>query len=1716
MANTLQRPSESVLQSVLEAYERGQSVEAWRRAEAFASLSKWSGVEACVLAARIAANVGAPRLDHRLSVRAWREDSAHPAAQLQYGFGLMEKRGPVEAWLAMRKWPRPLNAASEQQADLLALEARAATELRDFSVAEALLLRAESLEPRKPWIRLQRSHLLERQDRVEEALEVANAARELHPHPFYRPGVQTSAHLLQLLDRDEAAIALLQEADAVLQNGPVAAQLYGLLSESGLWAEAEAALERYVELSPLLESPLRKWVASQRARVAYHRGKRTQAAQLASTLEDDFHKRFAERLTGAPAETERVQLDVSFVRQHFKTCAPATLAALGRYWRLPAEHLRLAEAMCYDGTPHWQQRQWAEANGWSVREFNVTHESAVALIERGIPFAISAVEASAAHMMAVIGFDRVRGTLLLRDPGQPYVVEVSADEFLKRYRAFGPHGMIFLPTAEAGRLEGLLLPEAQIRNECHEFRLALAKHDRTQAVAVLARMEKHHAEHSLTWEARLDLAVYDANNSEQARCLDELLEQFPNNGARLLHRFGCLRDAPRDERIKFLEQVCAAKDADPVLFIELARTLQGDARCLAQAGRWLKRGLRFRPMESNAISVWANHLWEEGRLEEAAELYRFAANLESFREGFYQSWFVACRRTRRTDEALAHLQDRFTRFGGRSEQPALTLAWAWREMEQPGRAREVLNEAARLRPEDGYLRLRSASLVAGLGDDAEADRLLNGAKGRVRENDWLRAAAEIAEIRLDSAAALRRAREILELEPLALDAHGGVARALARLEGDSAALAHLKNACAQFPHHCGLQRMLVEWSRDAGPETAEAAARELLRREPHDAWSRRELALVLARLNRLDEAVEHAEEGARIEPRNSYSFSILGHLHHRKERLADARAHFRRAVELSVDNSDAVHGLLDLARTDPERKEELAFVERQLIQQVVLGDGLLAFMELARPILEPEPLLNSLRQAHRERPDLWHGWSALVSQLGHMGQLPEARDIARQATEKFPHLPRVWLDLAAAHHWRNEPEDEIAAAEHAFEINPAWNASTIALADALERRGKLNDARKVYERALQHSAKDAQLHALHAHLLWRQRKKEAAFAVIERALRLAPGYDWAWTLLSEWATDCGEAERTADFARALTQERPGEMRVWLMLARVLGDAAPLPERLAAVEKALALDKRSTEAWDSKAEMLANAERFAEAIEACETGAKVCSVDVYMLRGRRAWIEARRREFGEAVRLMREVLAENASYVWGWNQLAYWLSEQGSFADAATALEQLLRLRPHDAWVNRQLGFLRLRQKDEAGAQKAFATALRLAPTDEHAAHSIFDLQLESGDLTGAAATLRVMQTHQPGAQTIAAEILLQLRDRDRTPSIKGFEKLCRLPDPDPWPVDAVTDAFARAGRSKRALKILRHALKTSSCNLQVGAAAIRLLVSQRRDIAATWLFLRLKPGEIQRRAAAPLVQGLANSRSRFLLDWLLWRRRDVLMRDDAAWGQVGYALSSLRQMKQVARWLADWRSRPNVQPWMLFNLCLALRHLGRYDEANDIANHVLKVWVHREGSADLRLFLAVEAALAGDISTANSHLKGAAVREDVPYDQQLLALARALTDFQSSLAVQLSLDTGDSRREEPSAERGRRFADLRKQMAPHFGAWRMIQSMRDVRRTFRRAGRVFVREGGGWRARLWFGWKLNWHWLLVPAAPVVILAVATQPALLLGLPIWLAVRKRGA
>src|SRR5207247_4939693 len=121
--------------------------------------------------------------------------------------------------------------------------------------------------------------------------------------------------------------------------------------------------------------------------------------------------------------------------------------------------------------------QWAEQHGFVVREITLNWETAVALLDRGIPFTLTTAGAEQGHEQAIAGYDTHRRTLLIRDPSSPAMKEIDFDSLMKIERSSGPRGMIMLPEAEAHRLDGIDLPEAAERDLLHQVLIALDRHD---------------------------------------------------------------------------------------------------------------------------------------------------------------------------------------------------------------------------------------------------------------------------------------------------------------------------------------------------------------------------------------------------------------------------------------------------------------------------------------------------------------------------------------------------------------------------------------------------------------------------------------------------------------------------------------------------------------------------------------------------------------------------------------------------------------------------------------------------------------------------------------------------------------------------------------------------------------------------------------------------------------------------------------------------------------------------------------------------------------------------------------------------------------------------------------------------------------------------------------------------------------------------------------
>ena len=1579
--NTLVNPVPAAAVAELEAlYDEGRYVAAHALAVArHGPLADWSGgPTALVFACRLAGNLGGDRLAHRLILRARRCPSADPTeraqAALYHAFRTWGRRGP----LALRRFlTRPgvrtaldAGATPETRADVLCLQAHVAAAFRDTDTSESCWQQARVLAADRPWTWRERAALLVSADRYPEALDAARESLRLQP--WFRPGVQQAAQILSLLGRDDEAVDLLESAidpqQGNLESAAVAAQLAELYAELLRPTDVLRLLDRHEALSPLQEKVGRDWLASRRGEACLQLGDLTGSADAAESLAatNFFYEKTVPRLRDPVHQAaRRVALTVPFVRQHDRTCAPATLAALTRFWHRPADQDAITREICYGGTFDHQERHWAETHGWVVREFRTDWPGSVALLDAGIPFTLATVGINSGHLQAVVGYDARRGTLIVRDPFDRNQTELLAEEFLARYAFCGPRAMALVPAddpAAVARLRARTLPETALYDGIYRLRLALHAHDRPAARAALTELETLDPAARLTHFAQRELAYYDGDDPAALAAVEGLLALYPNEGRLRLEKLHVLRRLARPAEARAWLETCAADRAhtEPNLWRELARDLAADAREHPRARLLLARSLFYEPTESEHLRALAELLWDERDHAESAALFRLAATAAATREDYWQQFFIASRHLRATDDALRLLDARFRRLGDRSSQPARTLHWAHRERHAFAPAAEVLEDALQRRPDDGDLLLFAALTHARDGEQTPAARYLARAEGHVAPGAFSRAAAEMADLAHDAPGALARWREVLAREPLNPAAHRAVARLLEETDprGPAAAREHLNAAVARFPHAVALHEQRIgALAEDPGRGTPEhlAAVAALLAVQPTNVWAHRENVLAHQIRREFPAAFAALDEAGRLDPLAPPTHALRGRLLTATGDLPAARASLRRALELDADLTNAFYALLEASPTLADKRAALDFMHGCLVKQPFVGDGILAYRDAAYPILGEPELLAQLDAILAARPDLWQAWSAAAWQHADAARLDAAHAHAQSAAERFPLLPRVWLDLAAIEKIRADDPGEVAALERVLRIRSTYGDASRRLAAAHRRAGRFPEARAVLETAIAAAPLDVANRGALAETLWQQDRRAhgpRALELLVDAVRREPGYDWGWDTLERYARTLEQPALAETTARQLTTTRPGEARSWLRLAFTLhGETGPaLAERLAALDRVLALNPRANDAYDLRARLLVAAGRYDDALAACQPPADAYpgGTHPHILDGRAAWVLARRGDLPAARARMRQVVADHPGYEWGWRMLADWAEAAKDKEENLTAAERVAYLSPHAAAPQGYLAAARLALGLRAGAKTALREAMRRDPSYLYAPSTLLAAQLDDQEFDAAEETLRFFAQHHPGPPTLGRTVLLAAKRKTAEGRTRAADALAALalirpaPGTDDGDLTGAVDAMIEAGWIEDAENALAPALKTpATANPDAGALWVRC----RADRGKWWQLRQavraLPEGEFARRARVAFLGALAKRRANLGLIIYLWQARALLRADTESWGQTGYALTTCAQYRRAARWLADYRARPDAQGWMLSNLVISLRALGRYKPALEVNRHAL-------------------------------------------------------------------------------------------------------------------------------------------------------------------------------
>ena len=197
-----------------------------------------------------------------------------------------------------------------------------------------------------------------------------------------------------------------------------------------------------------------------------------------------------------------------------------------------ADHLEVADAICYDGTPNHRELAHGPSGTDLRRQSSPSPGNGRRVLDRGVPLTLATVETQV-HLQAVIGYDEERGTLLDARPdaaGRPAVLVRAFPR-----PATARSALAGWPSCRAIALNcswGSSFLRCSVR-QASPIGDALEKHDRQGAAQEHKSLETAAGGHRLELMARHALASYDADPRRNA----------PRGGgvARALSRYTNLR-----------------------------------------------------------------------------------------------------------------------------------------------------------------------------------------------------------------------------------------------------------------------------------------------------------------------------------------------------------------------------------------------------------------------------------------------------------------------------------------------------------------------------------------------------------------------------------------------------------------------------------------------------------------------------------------------------------------------------------------------------------------------------------------------------------------------------------------------------------------------------------------------------------------------------------------------------------------------------------------------------------------------------------------------------------------------------------------------------------------------------------------------------------------------------------------------------------------------
>lgn len=1290
--------------SKIEAYlDSGKSLTALEQAEKmWGRIDSWLifpknnvlNIEQILIAARLYSQLGNERRSDSIILRSWRKNKQHPKLVFKVLFYMLQTKGPIFASEFYQVNKEILAKDHSLTADVYGFLSIVQRLFKNFTKSDGLLSQALALDSslKQPWLNSLQVYLLLDQEKNELAEDLAHNNFKTFPVlPCFRAYIQ----VLQKNKGVGAALKLFNEHVEKFESSAIWLEYAYLLADSHRWEECEKIINSYESLVIEKSKVEVESVNALKAQISIDKNDLSTAIEILEKSKRPYWKIVLENLKKADTKVAPIILNVPFLRQEHLTCAPTSLAAIAQYWNKNHQSKDIAEQICFNGTPTTLERKWLRDNDFEFKEFDLTFELAVQLIDSNIPFTLTTVDGMNSHLQVVIGYNAQMGTLYIMDPSYSSMQEILAKETIEQQIFYGGNCFAIVPIEQSKLLSKFNFKEHELYGLYDKLQIAIDSNNSQQITSNITALEQNSCEHKITLRAKREVANWSNETHKLLELNNQISEKFPRLIVIERSKFYCLkrlgsRKAALDSLIKEVNE-WPQLDLLILLFDEVYDTHDEDGFVLKLLNKLKLIGAY------NAQAHWsiANYYWSHQQFAIAQEHYLIAHCLDDTASLFIESYFKASRFLKNEDASLSFLKLRYEKYQLNSVIPAISIFRAYTILDQEHKGFEYLYKALKQHPEDIELINFLACELIRYNLLEQLDKLSVVMKKMLSEDDYLDILASKNLRQGNNEEALEHYKRVFEKSPLNYSNAQSYFDLLSKND-EKQLLDNILNELLELnPNNTLILDYISYWHSKDGER--ESALEQLVKLTPEDTEVIRRFVYMLNKGGKQEQGLEVAQQLVASFVGDVSNIACLANAYLVSQQQEQAITTARKALTLSIDNELAFDTLLDACESDDSTMDALTFVFEQLSKQVTLGEVTWNYWFAAKTLQSVEQLQLFVDFLIEKKSHLWYSYSISAMFYTHINQLDKAEFILLEGIEKFPFTPRLHYDLGTVYESSLQVDKAINAFYSALEQNPAWAIVAKELSELLEKNNRTLDAKKLIEKSIKHTNDDYSLYGFLADIEIRLDQPESAMKSLTQAVILEHNYPWAWGQLIALSEQLGNTEYANELAKKLTDEKPHSALAWRSLAYVTPETVIKREYYL---KSIECDNKFVPSYSDLIELDLEIGNYQNALEFLSHTPWQDRLP-FDLTSLKATVLFEIGEKEQAISILKQLLFSVQGHSYLWDKLYGWIINVDDIDLLLQCVDRQVNLNPHDPEALCKAGEQLNKYSTEQSKQRAF-------------------------------------------------------------------------------------------------------------------------------------------------------------------------------------------------------------------------------------------------------------------------------------------------------------------------------------------------------------------------------------------------------------------------------